>query len=167
MHAGRALGLMKDILAGLLCLHERGIVHRDLKCRNVLLSDGVAKLSDFGVAVHGGSSEGGSAVGTPQYMPPEVLNGAAADAPGDVWAAGCLLLELSTGLTPFHHRAGGTMWGGVKYVSGLSSTDRVDLGAHPFHPEVLRVLRQCLGGGVSTRVVRAGRLAAVPFLVAG
>lgn len=95
-----ALSLFADILAGLGALHDAGIVHRDLKPSNILITqDGVAKITDFGVAARiEETAEGEEAfVGTPRYMAPEQLAGKAPGSTADLYAAGALLYEMLTG----------------------------------------------------------------------
>src|SRR5262245_32538306 len=96
--------------------HERGVVHRDLKTANVLVTpEGRVKVLDFGLAKRlpgddlseevtrsaDALTETGQVVGTLHYMAPEVLRGQAADARTDIWALGVLLYELASGRLPF------------------------------------------------------------------
>ncbi|HYC33198.1 MAG TPA: protein kinase [Gemmatimonadales bacterium] len=97
------------ITRGLAAAHARGIVHRDLTPRNVMLaSRDAVKILDFGLA--GGAGDGGGAGGTPAYMPPEqILGGHPARVTGDVWTLGVTLYELFTGQRPFTGRDTGTV----------------------------------------------------------
>lgn len=85
--------------------HYLKIVHRDLKPANVLMaSDGTPRLTDFGVAYVGAKermTSVGISVGTPDYMPPEALQGQTTDARSDIWAMGVMLFEMLIGEHPF------------------------------------------------------------------
>lgn len=105
----RAVKLMLQVCAGLLHVHARALVHRDIKPDNLLVvagmdDDGEAieqvKVCDFGIAV-GGSQENAKLAGTPDYMSPEQCRGDAVDARSDVYACGAALYELVTGNPPF------------------------------------------------------------------
>jgi len=109
-----AVGIMRQILAGLAFAHAKGAAHRDLKSENVFLQTTpqgpTAKLLDFGLvkftdeAKWGNSRKltvQGSVFGTPAYMAPEQALGQNTDARTDVYAAGCILFELLTGEWPF------------------------------------------------------------------
>lgn len=98
-------GLLVQVARGLGAAHRRGIVHRDIKPGNVLVtSEGVVKVLDFGVARLVGSERvtlAGHAVGTSGYMAPEILRGEAGDQRSDLWSLGILSYELLTGRRPF------------------------------------------------------------------
>jgi serine/threonine protein kinase len=104
-----AVGLIAQIGNGLDAIHAAGLVHRDVKPANVLLSgdDGVdhAYITDFGVArnvaTESGLTQTGRFVGTLDYVAPEQISGGAVDARVDVYALGCLLFKLLTGEVPF------------------------------------------------------------------
>jgi serine/threonine-protein kinase len=95
-----ALAVFKGSLLGLAAAHEAGVVHRDYKPANVLVTtDGATKLVDFGVTLR--SEAGDTPAGTPSYMAPERWAGAPATAASDVYAAAAAFYECLTGTTPY------------------------------------------------------------------
>ncbi|KAL6178944.1 hypothetical protein ACLB2K_050461 [Fragaria x ananassa] len=91
----------REILHGLKYLHENGIVHCDLKCKNVLLSSsGNVKLADFGCARRLKDSTTTTG-GTPLWMAPEVLRNEGLDFACDIWSLGCAVIEMATGRPPW------------------------------------------------------------------
>jgi tRNA A-37 threonylcarbamoyl transferase component Bud32/TolB-like protein len=104
----RALRIAEEVAGALGYAHRQGIVHRDVKPANILLSDGHAVVADFGIARAvdaargGGLTEVGMAVGTPEYMSPEqALGGTDVDGRADIYALGCVLHEMLSGSPPF------------------------------------------------------------------
>ncbi|HEY1968107.1 MAG TPA: serine/threonine-protein kinase, partial [Pseudonocardia sp.] len=98
--AESALSVLKGSLLGLAAAHRAGVVHRDYKPENVLITlDGESKLVDFGVAARTGGA--GDGAGTPAYMPPEQWAGWPASARGDIYAATATFMEALTGHPPF------------------------------------------------------------------
>ncbi|MCW2654842.1 MAG: serine/threonine protein kinase [Mycobacterium sp.] len=98
--------VMRPVLSGLAVAHRNGLVHRDVKPENVLISDaGDVKIADFGLvrAVAEAKITSDSVIlGTAAYLSPEQVSTGDAGPRSDVYAAGILIYELLTGITPFH-----------------------------------------------------------------
>jgi len=99
----RALDIIRQVCAGLDSAHKKGIVHRDVKPGNVMISgDGVVKITDFGIARAGEvMTMTGQVVGTPNYMSPEQVVGNQLDGRSDLFSVGVMLYEMITGERPF------------------------------------------------------------------
>lgn len=99
----QALALMDPVIEGLAAAHEAGLVHRDVKPENVLLStNGQIKIADFGLSrAASASTRTATLVGTVAYLSPELVSGEAAHAQSDIYSAGIMLYELLTGRQPF------------------------------------------------------------------
>ncbi len=96
----QVLALARQIADGMAAAHEVGVVHRDMKPENVMVTpDGQALIMDFGIASssQGGSKEGGPIVGTISYMAPEQARGQTVDARADIYAFGLMLYDLLLG----------------------------------------------------------------------
>ncbi len=104
--AGQALAVLEPLLEALAAAHRAGIVHRDVKPENVLLTDdGRVKVADFGLARAASSTQTsattGLLMGTAAYLSPELVLRGIADARSDVYAVGIMAFEMLTGRQPF------------------------------------------------------------------
>ncbi len=153
-----ALEIAAQIAEGLNDAHEHGVVHRDVKPQNILLTaKGQVKILDFGLAALSGRSKltkTGTTLGTPAYMSPEQLEGKEVDRRTDLWALGCVLYEMLTQKTPFaadYEQA-------IGY--GILNEDPEPVSAQRagVTPEVDRLLRKALAKAPAERYQHADEL---------
>jgi tetratricopeptide (TPR) repeat protein len=144
--------ILRDVARALAYAHERGVVHRDIKPDNVLLSRGTAVVTDFGIAkaiaasatggAHGATlTQLGTALGTPAYMAPEQAAGDPdTDYRADFYAFGCMAYELLAGRPPFDTRSPQRL-----LAAHMSETPRQVTEFRPdTPPELARVVSRCL-----------------------
>src|SRR6266508_1439399 len=98
--------LVTDVGMGLDALHDKGVVHRDVKASNIIIAqqEGHAKLTDFGLAkgrAYTVLTRPGQVMGTLDYLAPELIKGRPAEPASDIYALGCTVFEAVTGRTPF------------------------------------------------------------------
>ena len=98
----RSAHYISQMASGLAYLHKKHVIHRDIKPENILLDlNGTLKISDFGWSVHAPSSRRQTICGTPDYIPPEMVENQAHNEKVDLWALGVLAFEFLVGSAPF------------------------------------------------------------------
>jgi serine/threonine protein kinase len=156
-----------QIASALARAHDRGIVHRDLKTANIVVtSEGLVKVLDFGLAkqVGGGIFEGttrsfatlgdaSSVSGTLPYMAPEILRGDSGDYRSDLWALGVVLYEAASGGLPFGGRTG------FEISSAIMRELPAALGP-PVPPGLWAIIQRCLAKEPMQRYQRASEVQA-------
>ena len=151
-----------ELVSGLDYLHAQGIIHRDIKAANVLLSrDGQVKLADFGVAAqlaHRGSRRN-TLVGTPYWMAPEVIRQSEYNASADIWSLGITALELATGHPPLseHHPVR------ALFLIPKGNPPRLDRQGGRFSAEFANFVDRCLAKEPRDRAT-ARQLRSHPFV---
>jgi len=153
MSIDEATSIARQIARALERAHEAGIVHRDVKPANIMLTRrGEIKLLDFGLAKLVGGvdmTKMGSTVGTAAYMSPEQMKGEAITSAADVWSLGALYFEMLTGEKPFKGEYDQALMYGILNETPLAVTD-----LRPDVPDALsRLISQCLEKGPESRPV--------------
>src|SRR5437660_5876643 len=156
-----------QIASALARAHDRGIIHRDLKTANIVVTaDGLVKVLDFGLAKQVGSGilegptrsfatvqDASSVSGTLPYMAPEILRGEAADYRTDLWALGVVLYEAASGHLPFEGRTA------FDIGSAIMRELPKPLGP-PVPPGLWAIIQRCLTKEQTQRYQRAGEVQA-------
>ena len=166
-----ALGILRNIAQALAHAHERGIVHRDIKPDNVLLSSGTAVVTDSGIAKaltasrtsdgtplstnDGTLTQAGSSIGTPAYMAPEQAVGDAVDHRADIYAWGVVAYELLSGAHPFAGKTGAAQLIAAHLAEAPPSLAE---RAPEVPREVAALVMQCLAKNPSERPATANTL---------
>lgn len=159
--AERVAAVVEKIALAVDYAHRHGIVHRDIKPGNVLLTaDGDPMLADFGLAYVNDSSHRLTPtdflLGTPTYMAPEQLQGSQVDGRADIWSLGIMLYELLTGAPPFEDSDRAALF--VKIATQKPA--RMDSAERPVDRGLERIVLRCLEKQPEERYQTASQLAA-------
>jgi serine/threonine protein kinase/tetratricopeptide (TPR) repeat protein len=138
------LDVALQIARGLHEAHARGIVHRDITPNNVMLSGGLVKIMDFGLArlADDEHQDVGAIVGTPAYMSPEQIAGQPVDPRTDLFSLGVVLYELATGQRPFAGRDLQTLSAAIAYSDPMAPSELGCAVPRAFEKVVMRCLRK-------------------------
>jgi tetratricopeptide (TPR) repeat protein len=153
----RKADIIIQLLDGLGCAHQAGIVHRDVKPANIFLcQDGTVKIMDFGVARFTKSSTTGTGavMGTADYMSPEQVQGAKVDGRTDLWSAGCVLYQLLTGHRPFTGESLMTVFYKITHTSPA-----LELPASPEFQALVPIVTRALARNAEERYQTAAEFA--------
>nr|WP_303652498.1 serine/threonine-protein kinase [Paludisphaera mucosa] len=155
--AQRAARLVRQVLLALGAAHESGIIHRDVKPANVLLTaDGNAKLADFGLAQTRAKLTGANLplAGTPTFMAPELFTGTPASPQSDIYSVGVMFYYLLTGRLPFTSDR-------IASLINLHQSEAVpDLRKilPGVHPRLVELIERCLAKSPGDRFATAEEL---------
>lgn len=154
-----ASAIMLKVARALEYIQARGIIHRDIKPGNIMISfEGQIKIMDFGIAkdlrADSPEDEPGSGVGTPTYMSPEQLRGEYQDGRSDIYSLGIVFYRLLTGSQPFVYRSQDTLF--TKIVGALPLAPRNLLPTIP--PELEDIVMKCISKNMKDRYENAALL---------
>jgi serine/threonine-protein kinase len=145
LSAGQVTSIAKQVCDGLVEAHRLGVVHRDLKPKNIMIdTEGNARIMDFGIARSleaKGITGAGVMIGTPEYMSPEQVEGKEVDKRSDIYSLGVILYEMVTGRVPFEGDTPFTI--GMKH-KGETPQNPKDLNTQ-ISDDLNSVILKCLG----------------------
>eukprot|EP00755_Sulcionema_specki_P001356 Sspe_Gene.116776::Locus_106519_Transcript_1_1_Confidence_1.000_Length_1470::g.116776::m.116776 len=166
LHEDAARQYMRMIIDGVAFLHAENVIHRDLKGDNILVSNGLVKLADFGTSrkardLHNMSLRASTIIGTPLWMAPEVIRADGYGTPADIWSLGCVLVEILNRGKPVWH----------PFDNQFQAMMTIGQWAKPLPPNIpeslsdpcLELLRACLNPNPAKRPT-AEQLQSFPFI---
>ena len=158
LSSDQALYIARQIAEGLASIHERGVIHRDIKPQNIMVRpDGSVKVMDFGIAksVDMGTLTGaGLMIGTPHYISPEQAMGKKVDQRADIYSLGVVLYEMLTGQLLFDGDSPVSVL--MKHLHDPVPSDWAQ--QHNIPPAVADLVNRCLAKDPADRYQNAGEL---------
>jgi serine/threonine protein kinase/tetratricopeptide (TPR) repeat protein len=154
---GEVVDISLQLATGLSAAHAAGVIHRDVKPANVVLTrNGVAKLVDFGIAkfTTEDAVEIGTTVGTPAYMSPEQTLGEHVDARSDIWSLGVLMYEMLTGCRPFEGRTESSLIESIQSEGHIAASAR----RQDVPVQLSAIVDRCLSKDPALRYSTAGEV---------
>ncbi len=167
------LHVLRDVARALAYAHGEGVIHRDIKPDNILLSAGTAVVTDFGIAKaisasrtldgaapaspDGTLTQVGSSIGTPAYMAPEQAVGESVDARADLYAWGVVAYEVLSGAHPFAGKTGTSQLIAAHIAETPKNLNDI---APPVPNAVSTIVMQCLAKAAADRPASAGAILA-------
>ena len=154
----RAIPIVEQVGAALDHAHSRQIIHRDIKPANIMITGSHVKVMDFGVAkiTNMGMTRSGQALGTPSYMSPELVKGAALDGRSDIFSLGVVLYEMFAWTKPF---AGENITTVIYQIVGEQPQAPTELNPS-LHPGLDRVVLKALAKDPAERYQNCAELVA-------
>jgi serine/threonine-protein kinase len=138
----QAVDIVRQVCAGLQYAHSKGVVHRDIKPGNIMVSStGAVKITDFGIArTANAMTMTGQVLGTPNYMSPEQVVGKTVDGRSDLFSVGVMLYEMVTGERPFDGQSITTIMYKIVHETPVAPS-KLD---QTIHPGLSRIIEKCL-----------------------
>ena len=152
----RAVDIVRQVCAGLEYAHSKGVVHRDIKPGNVMVSPtGAVKITDFGIARTANvMTMTGQVLGTANYMSPEQVVGRAVDGRSDLFSVGVMLYEMVTGERPFDGQSITTIMYKIVHETPIAP-NQLD---QTLHPGLSRIIEKCLAKSPENRYQSAAEV---------
>src|SRR5215472_13486572 len=152
----QAVDIVRQVCAGLEYAHSKGVVHRDIKPGNIMVSaTGAVKITDFGIArTASAMTMTGQILGTPNYMSPEQVVGKTVDGRSDLFSVGVILYEMVTGERPFDGQSITTIMYKIVHETPVAP-NKLD---QTIHPGLSHIIEKCLAKSPDERYQKAAEV---------